>query len=333
MKLYNTLMNNDFIINLHTQSRRRKRNRLFRLLLFLFIVSSLTIFLLNFFVSKSQGETDLISPLLPLTTQSSPKHLDLPPLSSSLEEVVRKSLKDAKGTYGIFIKNLKTNETYYSLEDRIFEAGSLYKLWIMAEAIRQIQNGELDENEILSDEITTLNSDFNIDPEWAELTSGTITITVNQALNQMITISHNYAALLLTKKIKLSSVKKFLQDNNFNNSIVGTDGATPTTTPSNLALYFEKLYKGDLADEDHSKKMIEFLKGQKKNNKLPKNLPKDVVIGHKTGEIGMFTHDAGIVYTNKGDYIIVVLSQSELPKGAEEKIANLSKAVYDYFTK
>jgi beta-lactamase class A len=54
-------------------------------------------------------------------------------------------------------------------------------------------------------------------------------------------------------------------------------------------------------------------------------------MAHKTGELGQVSHDGGIVYTEKGDYIIVVLSESTLPKGAEERIANISKDVYAYF--
>ena len=326
-------MSNDYFINLYTQSSRRKRNRFIRLILFLFIIISFGYFIFNFFVIRFQSSTALISPLPSLPTPPSSAYVSSPPISKSLEEVVLKSLQDSKGTYGIVIKNLKSDETYYVLENKIFEAGSLYKLWTMAETIRQIQKGELQEDEVLSEKISVLNSDFSIDPDLAELKTGTITLTVNQALNQMITISHNYAALLLTKRIKLSSVKQFLEDNNLNNSIVDTDGSSPTTTPTDIALFLEKLYKGELVNQEYTQKMLDLLKKQQLNKKLSKYLPKNVSVAHKTGEIGWFSHDGGIVFTSNGDYIIVVLSETELPAGAEEKIANLSKAVYEYFNK
>jgi len=147
----------------------------------------------------------------------------------------------------------------------------------------------------------------------------------------MITISHNYAALLLTEKLKLSQVALWLESNNFNNSKVGTDGATPTTTPSDIAIFYEKLYKGELGNPDSTTKMIELLKKQQLNNKLPKNLPPNTVIAHKTGELGWFTHDAGIIYSEKGDYLIVAMSESSSPKGAEERIAQLSADIFRYF--
>jgi beta-lactamase class A len=64
---------------------------------------------------------------------------------------------------------------------------------------------------------------------------------------------------------------------------------------------------------------------------LPKYLPKETVIAHKTGEIGTFSHDAGIVYTKHGPYIIVIFSDSDIPKEAEETIARLSQATYAFF--
>jgi beta-lactamase class A len=93
------------------------------------------------------------------------------------------------------------------------------------------------------------------------------------------------------------------------------------------------LQKGELANAENTQKMLEFLKKQQLNDKIPADLPNNIVIAHKTGELGLFSHDAGIVYTPKGDYIIAVLSKSDTPAAAEKRIADVSKAVYDYFQK
>lgn len=247
----------------------------------------------------------------------------------NLEKTITKVLEGSKGKYSIVVKNLKTGESFSINSHKPNKTGSLYKLWVMATVFNQIQNGKLTEDEILSEDIQDLNYKFSIASEEAELTEGKITLTVHDALQQMITISHNYAALLLTEKIKLSSVKSFLEKNGFLESKV-SDSA-PISTPYNIALFLEKLYKGKLANKKHTKSMLGLLKSQKLNDKLPKYLPKNVFIAHKTGEIDFLSHDAGIVYTEKGDYIIVVFSQSNYPKGANERIAQISKAVYEYF--
>lgn len=248
----------------------------------------------------------------------------LPPLG----QVVANSLEGTKGSYAVAIKNLNTGEEYYLNEYKSFETGSLYKLWVMAESFHKIQSGELDPEEKMSRTIADLNQTFGIDPENAELTSGGITMTVNQALTQMITISHNYAAMLLTEKNKLSTVRQFLTENGFKDSAVGGD---PKTTALDMLKFYEKLRSGQLANQENTDKMLELLKKQRLNNKLPASLPEGVTVAHKTGELGMFTHDAGIVYGKKGEYIIVVLSESPAPAAAEDRIADVSKAVYNYF--
>lgn len=315
-------MSNELIykLNLH---RKKKGGRIKKIFYLFFVLAAAYIIINN-----------LITPPLSLYNPfSNSENTQDPKFNKSLEAVVRTSLAGSEGTYGIVIKNLKTEERYSNLETKEFDAGSLYKLWVMAETIRQVQTNQLNLDETLSENIDVLNKDFNIDPDSAELQNGTIALTLDQALNQMITISHNYAALLLTQKIGLSSVKDFLQNNDLDKSTVGTNGENPTTTPSDIALFFEKLYKGELANSDYTQKMLDLLKRQTINDKLAKYLPKEVSIAHKTGEIGWFSHDAGIIFLDGQDYLIVVLSQTNSPAGAEEKIANLSKAVYEYFKK
>lgn len=273
---------------------------------------------------------EIISPLpkMQVTKYIIPSPTSLPS-STTLKKIVEEALQGTKGTYGIVIKNLKTGEAYYKDDHRIFEPGSLYKLWVMAQIYKKIQDGEITENEILTDSIEQLNKDFDIDPTSAELTSGTVTLKVTDALHQMITISHNYAAYLLTKKVKLSSVANFLESQNLIESKLGNP---PQTTAYDIALFFDKLYRGDLANEENTKSMLNLLKKQTLNSKLPKYLPQKIAIAHKTGEIDFLTHDAGIVFSDKGDYIIVVLSESDSPVGAEDRIAQVSAAVYRYFT-
>jgi len=247
---------------------------------------------------------------------------------SRLDQIVEKALTGTKGTYGVAVKNLKTGENYYHLGAETFQTASLYKLWIMVVTYDQIKNGVLKEDQILEGEIPALNKKFNIASEEAELTEGSVKHTVTDALDKMITVSDNYSALLLSEKIGLKNVQKFLDDHGFINSHIGQP---PQTTTSDITLFFEKLYKGELADEEYTTKMLDLLKKQKLNDTLPKYLPKGTKVAHKTGQLGLFAHDAGIVYMNNGDYVITVLSKSGSPEDAKDRIANISQQVYNYF--
>lgn len=274
---------------------------------------------------ETKEELTLISPLVETLEKS--QVFDLLK-RDTLTPVAEQALSGSKGTYAVAIKNLKTGESYMQNPRKKFGAASLYKLWVMAEAFDQIKKGKLKEDEILKNEISVLNEKFKIATESAELTEGEIEMTVAQALERMIIISHNYSALLLSDRVGLSQVSFFLKENKFQESNIGNP---PQTTAYDIALFFEKLYKGKLVDKQYSDRMIEILDKQQLNDRIPKYLPKDSKIAHKTGELGYFKHDAGIVFSQEGDYIIVVLSESDFPPGAAERIAQISKAVYNYF--
>jgi beta-lactamase class A len=298
---------------------------------YIFIVLFTVNFLANLYFYKFPAEKSLIiSPLARDIAQKTTSFINSQQNSEGLEKIVKAALKD-DNNFGIVIKNLKTGERYYSNEDKTLETASLYKLWVMATAFSQIQNGKLKETDILSKDVQELNKDFNIASDSADLTEGTITWPVQNAIEQMIIISDNYSALLLTEKIGLSNVAAFLENNGLVKSKVGEDVKSPMSTASDIALFLEKLYNGLLANKEYTDKMLDLLKNQQLNGKLPKNLPQDTVIAHKTGELNDISHDAGIVYTPKGDYVIVVMSKAQDSEKTNEKIAEISKEVFGYF--
>jgi beta-lactamase class A len=143
----------------------------------------------------------------------------------------------------------------------------------------------------------------------------------------MITISDNYSAYLLVTKLRLSNVTKFMQEQGLKNSKTGTP---PHTTASDIALFYERLYGGSVVDSESSRQMLEVLARQQLNDRIPKYLPKGTEIAHKTGEIEGFKHDAGIIF-GKDPILFVVLSDSSSPLGAAERIALISKDVFNYF--
>lgn len=248
-----------------------------------------------------------------------------------LNDVVDKALVGAQGEYAISIKSLNEEDSYNLNEHKVYTAASLYKLWVMAAAYQQIQEGKLKQDEVLSSDIAKLNARFKIASEDAELKEGAISATVKESLTQMITISHNYSALLLTQRVGVTNIINFLKENGFTeSSLVGKNGL-PTISAYDTALFFEKLHNGELANAQYTKEMLDLLKAQERNNKLPLLLPAGTVIAHKTGELNKVSHDAGIVYLSEDEYIIAILSESTYPPGAVERIASISAEVYKYF--
>lgn len=247
-------------------------------------------------------------------------------------------LADSPGRYGIYIKNLNTGESYTKNQHQAFEAGSLYKIWVMGAVFEKIKDGKIKEGDTILADVVKLNKIFEIDPKDAELKNGVINFSVKSAIEQMITISHNYAALALTDKAGSKNIEDFLKKYGLNSSNIGNP---PKTTPEDLAKLFEALYKGEVIDKEYSQKMLDILARQTINERIPKYLPADTKIAHKTGDIGYFENDGGIVFSHKGDFsaegansfIVVVLSETENPDEAGDKIGRISEAAYKYFNK
>ncbi|OGG14754.1 hypothetical protein A2773_04025 [Candidatus Gottesmanbacteria bacterium RIFCSPHIGHO2_01_FULL_39_10] len=303
-----------------------------------FVIFVVGIFILGilFFVSNnfslSVSEVKLITPLAAATSlpQSASEAVQGAQSNENLKNIVETGINDDEKDYGVFIKNLSSGEEYFYNEHAKFEAASLYKLWVMATVFEEIKKGTIAEEVVLSANLKDLYEKFDVATESADFKDEEISLPVSEALRRMITISDNNAALLLSGKLGLSKVRSFLSRYEFADSSMKE---VPITSAYDIGIFFEKLEKGEIIDQDYSHQMIEILKNQAIKRKIPKYLPDDIEIAHKTGELYPYTHDGGIVYSPKNSFIIIIMSKDPKYKEAEEKIAKLSESVFNYFEK
>ena len=309
--------------------RKRKKLKFLKLILVLTVIAGLCYIILT-------GSLAIIARLTDSTVTKGSRSGNVSPLGSLLEiekndsklsEVIEPILKEEQGEYAVVIENLTTGETFELNSDREFLAASLYKLWVMAAVFEKMEQGTLDKDDVMAEEVAKLNEQFDIATESAELTEGSFSMSVTEALNKMITVSHNYAALLLSRAVRLSSVASFMDKHGYDNSSLNP----PTTTAADIAIFYKDLYERKLVSPEASIEMMELLKKQEWNDRIPKYLPAEIVSAHKTGELDQAKHDAGIVFTENGNYIIVLMSETNSQANAAEVEARISEAVYNYF--
>jgi beta-lactamase class A len=115
-------------------------------------------------------------------------------------------------------------------------------------------------------------------------------------------------------------------------------GLNNTTTAKDLEIALTALVQGETFKPASSAKMIEILKAQEFNEKIPAYLPKGTPVAHKTGDITGIHHDAAIVYPpgppGQAPYVLVVLTHGyQDEKQANQVIAEISRIVWQERTR
>lgn len=223
---------------------------------------------------------------------------------NQITNLIKFELSKLDGDYAVIIKDLASPLEYKINETKTFTSASIYKLAVMYKIFDMLEKKQLK----ISDETFPGQ-------------------TIDKALNQMITVSDNDSALALAEIAGWTNIDSFLTAEKI--SGFSLDQETPTVTAQALSTLLEKIYNNQAVSVDASIKMKELLLNQQIDDRIPKYLPQDIKVAHKTGELDFVRHDAGIVYGKKSDYIFIFLSETPAPGDATENIANLSKKIFD----
>lgn len=287
------------------------------------------VFISSFFTkgpfSKEQGKVLGVKwPAIKFTSSFSFSFED-----SGLSEVIQNNLSDQKGNYGVYIENLATGDKYGLNENESFPAASLYKLYLMAAVMKEIEAGSITLDSKISFTKSHLIDVFGGVDFGYEDREENIVYTVEEAMQRVGRISDNFAAIMLAEKIGWNKVQNMTDDLGG----VSTKIKSPiTTTAYDIGSFFKLLYEGKVVSPDSSDKIKEFLLLSNINNRLPAKLPEGVKTVHKTGELSRVRHDAGIVYLEGKPYVIVLMSKDlEYEDDGVELLAEISKDVYEYF--
>ena len=255
-----------------------------------------------------------------------------------LQQRVKVEISQFKGDTGIVIKDLKTGWEFSHNKDKLFPSASLAKIPLMAACFLVADQGriKLDRNIALksSDKLTGSGV-------LKDMPAGT-TFSVERLIGLMIYDSDNTATNIVTNLVGIdylnSAFKNFgLKNTDLSRKIADYQsrdrGIENYTTAEDMALLLEKIYRRDLGNKNVSDQCISMLKLTRLNDRIPKYLPPEITIAHKTGLEKGICHDAGIVFTRKGDFIIVILTKHANSNSAPSKefIAKISLYAYKYF--
>lgn len=103
-------------------------------------------------------------------------------------------------------------------------------------------------------------------------------------------------------------------------------------TPADIGRLLVDLYDGHLLSPAMREVAFKILKGCRYSDRIPARLPKGTEVGHKTGTLRSVTNDAGIVFSGRVPYVVVLFNAGEADTvKASQQLATVSEIIYRYF--
>lgn len=242
-------------------------------------------------------------------------------LKRRLEEIIA----GKKGTYGIYVMDLKTGAELGIHGKEVFHGASTIKIPLNLYLYRQIAAGKVDPDTMLT-----------YRKEHAEGGSGILNrekpgtmYSIRRLSEYSIVFSDNTAANMLFSYLGYARVKDFMR------SLGGTviHPTQNTTCPRDMALYMAKTVEFAQNNPEIGNRLVRSLENTIYNDRIPEPLPDGTQVAHKIGNwspAGTY-NDVGWVKHPERPYIIAVLTK-DVPGAAKANkvIQDISAAVYRY---
>jgi len=255
---------------------------------------------------------------------------------SALQNKLTAEINKFKGQSGVVIKDMQTGLVFRHNEGLLFPSASLAKIPIMAACVLAADEGKIN----LTQSITLkLKDKLSGSGVLKDMPAGK-SFTVEELIGLMICDSDNTATNMLTSLVGIDYLNNAfasfgLKDTNLNRRIADyysrdKMGIENFTTARDMADILEEIYRKKLVNKNISERCLEVLKLAKTNSRIPKYLPPEITVAHKTGLERRICHDAGIVYTCRGDFIICVLTKHATRSSVPAKKFIAKLALYTY---
>ena len=198
-------------------------------------------------------------------------------------------------------------------------AASVIKIPIMVEAFRQFEAGELNPRQT-----------YRIKAEDKMPSCGALNrmhdgleVTMRDLVELMIVLSDNSATNILIDRLGIARVNATLEAEGLRVTRLrrklfdkaGMEaGLSNHVCAREIGLLLERMYAGTLVSPQASAEMLEILRNQKLNGKMPFFLkPRGIACAHKTGEDDGITHDVGVVYARRPFVLCMLSEETDVP--------------------
>lgn len=230
----------------------------------------------------------------------------------------------AGGTFSVYVYDINKNEEYGYHPQTVLTAASLNKIAILAALYHLAGKGEVDLEKIIIPQKGDIQDYGTGSIRYTPL--GT-PYSIKTLARLMMEKSDNTASYILASHIVgMDKIQNLIESW----GLTQTNMSENKTSAKDMSILLVKMYKREITTPPLTMEMLNFIEKSDFDDRLPKGLPPNIKIYHKTGdEIGKI-HDVGIVDLSGKPYFIGVLTSDMTDEEkAKATIAQISKIVFE----
>jgi beta-lactamase class A len=254
-----------------------------------------------------------------------------------LEKSIRDVDRNLDGVMGVAIVDLTDGHKYLLHANDVFAQASSIKICVLAELYRQAQQGKLKLTDLYTVNAADLVQDSDI---MGGLTPGVTRVTLRDLATMMVAVSDNSATNVLIDRVGMDNVNAFLKAQGLRETKLrrkmmdlkaAAEGRENVSTPGEMSSLLESLYRSQILNQEMTADFFKVLSTHKESF-IPRDLPDDLKIANKPGELEGVRNDSGVVFVDKRPYILCVMTgYLRHERDGEEAISSISLAAWRMF--
>jgi beta-lactamase class A len=258
-------------------------------------------------------------------------------LWTKLEKSILDVDRNLDGVMGVAIVDLSDGHKYLLHANDAFAQASSIKICVLAELYRQAQQGKLKLTDLYTVNAADLVQDSDI---MGGLTPGVTRVTLRDLATMMVAVSDNSATNVLIDRVGMDNVNAFLKTQGLHETKLrrkmmdlkaAGEGRENVSTPNEMLNLLEALYRGEILNKEMTADFFKVLSTHKESF-IPRDLPDDLKIANKPGELEGVRNDSGVIFVDKRPYILCVMTAYlHRERDGEEAISKVSLAAWRMF--